>query len=78
MICVISHTALGKNIRYLRRKENLSRKEFAEKMGISEAELNTIETTDVVDIDADLLINICRFFHTDVETIVEKNVGEFF
>ena len=71
MICVITHTDLGRNIQYLRRKKGLSREIFAEKIGISTEVLITIETADEVEIDGDLLTHISRFFHTDVETIVE-------
>lgn len=74
MICVVSYTNLGKNIRYLRQCQNLSLEEFAAILGIAPADLNTIETADIVEIDAGLFQNICDFFHMDMQCLVEENL----
>ena len=74
MRCLISHTNLGKNIRYLRRQKSLSLEDFSEKLGIAPTELNIIETADIIDIDGELLQIICIFFHTDMETLVKKTI----
>ena len=44
MRCLISHTNLGKNIRFLRQQNNLSAEVFAEIFGIQPDDESSLET----------------------------------
>ena len=74
MRCVISHTNLGKNLQHLRGQQRMSLEELSEKTGISPEELNLLEITEVIEIDGEFLKRICDFFHTDIESLVEKMI----
>lgn len=74
MRCLISHTNLGKNIRFLRQKNNLSPEEFAEILGIVPENLIRFETEEIIDIHAEVFQKICGFFHMDMESLVDKNL----
>ena len=76
MIFVNNDDVLGKNIRYLRRLENISLEEFARRLGISASALNALETGENREIEDRVLNQICDFFSTDIQTLVEKTCGE--
>ena len=72
MIFVNNDDVLGKNIRYLRRRENISLEEFALRLGISASTLNALETGENREIEDWILNQIIDFFSTDFQTLVEK------
>ena len=74
MIFVNNDTVMGENICFLRQQEGLSLEELGKTVGIDPDGLYAIETGDSMEIDGMVLINICLFFHTDVQTLVEKNL----
>ena len=74
---LISHTNLGKNIRFLRQQNNLSPEVFAEIFGILSDDVISLETEEVVDIDGAVFQKICEFYHMDMEDLVDKNMKEF-
>ena len=76
MIFVNNDDVLGKNIRYLRRRENISLEEFELRLGISASTLNALETGETREIEDWILNQIIDFFSTDVQTLVEKSCGE--
>ena len=76
MIFVNNDDVLGKNIRYLRRRENISLEEFAVRLGISASTLHALETGENREIEDWILNQIIDFFSTDVQTHVEKSCGE--
>ena len=74
MIFVNNDDVLGKNIRHLRQRKDLSLGELAEIVGMDPDTLCAVEEGILMDIDALVLKKICRFFHMDVETLVEKKL----
>ena len=77
MIIVNNDTVMGENIRYLRQLHGLSLQYFAERMGMDPEDLEAIETGRLMEIDAEVLQNICVFFHILLENLVEKKVKNF-
>ena len=74
MIFVNNDDVMGKNIHALRCRRNLSAEEFSKVVGMDPAALYAIENGKNMEIEGQLLENICRFFHTDIESLVEKTV----
>ena len=74
MMFVTNDEVMGKNIRFLRQRENISLEEFAQSIGLSTSALDTIETGKCHEIEAWVLNLICDYFFTDVQTLVEKNL----
>ena len=74
MIFVNNDDVMGKNIRLLRQCTGLSPAEFAVEVGLEESTLSAIENGSCMEIDAEALCSICRLFHTDTQTLVEKNL----
>ena len=74
MIFVTNDDVMGSNIRYLRQREHLSPEVFAKNLGISVSALQRIENGEILEIEAWVLNQICEYFSTDVQTLVEKNI----
>ena len=74
MIFVNNDDVMGKNIRYLRQRENISLEEFAQRIGLSVSALNAIETGESREMNAWVLNLICDYFSTDIQTLVEKKM----
>ena len=65
---------MGKNIRYLRCKNGIAHDVLAKQSGISLQELSWIENGSLQEIDGQILLNICHFFHIPVEILVEQKL----
>ena len=74
MIFVNNDDVMGKNIRYLRQRENITLEEFAQRIGLSVSALNAIETGECREIKGWVLNLICDYFSTDIQTLVEKKM----
>ena len=74
MIFVTNDNVMGKNIRYLRCKNGIAHDVLAKQSGISLQELSRIENGSLQEIDGQILLNICHFFHIPVEILVEKKL----
>jgi len=74
MIFINNDDVMGRNIRYLRCRRNLSPEELSKVVGMDIAALYAIENGKSMEIEGQLLENICRFFHTDIESLVEKSI----
>ena len=74
MIVLTNNERMGKNIFHLRQKHNLSQESFCKQVGIDIPRLDAIETGILVVIDAQILINICRQFEIDLETVMDKTI----
>ena len=72
MIFVTNDSVMGNNIRRLRQQEHMTREEFAKRLGITVSALQAIEDGETLEIEAWILNQICDFFSTDVQTLVEK------
>ena len=72
MIFVTNDSVMGSNIRRLRQQEHLTREEFAKQFGIAVSVLQAIEEGETLETEAWVLNQICDFFSTDVQTLVEK------
>ena len=72
MIFVNNDTVMGSNIRYLRQKSGISLQDFARRMNIDPDILDSIETGKLLEIEGQVLLDICDFFSTDAQTLVEK------
>lgn len=71
MIFVTNDDRMGRNIRYLRQKENLSQENLAWLAGIECSSLDAIETGNQPEIDATALMRISRQFQVDIQALVE-------
>ena len=74
MIIVNNNDVMGKNICFLRQRGGLSPAELAASVGLAESTLSAIENGSCMEIDAEALHSICRLFHKDAQTLVEKNL----
>ena len=74
MVFINNDDVMGKNIHALRCRRNLSLEELSEIVGMDTAALYAIENGKSMEIEGQLLENICRFFHTDIESLVEKTM----
>ena len=74
MVFLNNDDVMGRNIRYLRQREHISPEDFARRLGITASALSTIETGENREIEDWLLDQICDFFSTDFQTLVEKNL----
>ena len=74
MIFVTNDDVMGKNIRFLRQRQGLYPEKFAEIVGMDPDDLFAIEEGLLMDIDAQVLLNISNFFHMETQCIVEKNL----
>jgi len=74
MIFVNNDDVMGRNIHDLRCRRNLSLEELSKVVGMDTAALYAVENGKSTEIEGRLLENICRFFHTDIESLVEKSI----
>ena len=74
MIIVTNDDRMGKNIRYLRQKQNLSQKALAESVGTACSVLDAIEQGTLLELDAQVFDKICKRFQTDIKTLVEEEI----
>ena len=74
MIFINNDDVMGKNIRFLRCRAGLSPAELSAEVGLEENTLIAIENGSCMEIDAEALHSICRLFHTDEQTLVEKKL----
>ena len=74
MIFINNDDVMGKNIHALRCQRNLSAVELSKVVGMDTAALYAIENGKSMEIEGQLLENISHFFHTDIESLVEKTV----
>ena len=74
MIFVTNDNVMGKNIHYLRCKNGIAHDVLAKQSGISLQELSRIENGSLQEIDGQILLNICHFFHIPVEILVEQKL----
>lgn len=71
MIFVTNDHQMGKNIRCLREKLNLSQEAFSRLVGMECASLDAIEQGILLEIDAQTLIKICEQFRVDAKSLIE-------
>ena len=71
MIFVTNDHQMGKNIRCLREKLNLSQEAFSRLVGLECASLDAIEQGILLEIDAQTLIKICEQFRVDAKSLIE-------
>ena len=71
MIFVTNDHQMGKNIRCLREKLNLSQEAFSRLVGLEYASLDAIEQGILLEIDAQTLIKICEQFRVDAKSLIE-------
>lgn len=70
MIIVTNSDILGKNIRYLRRKNWMTRRKLASLVRWDAASIKAMEKGQLRDIEKDTLFLLCRLFETDVMTMM--------
>ena len=71
MIFVTNDHQMGKNIRCLREKLNLSQEAFSRLVGMECASLDAIEQGILLEIDAQTLLKICGQFRVDAKSLIE-------
>ena len=71
MIFVTNDHQMGKNIRCLREKLNLSQEAFSRLVGMECASLDAIEQGILLEIDAQTLIKICEQFRVNAKSLIE-------
>ena len=74
MIFVNNDDVMGRNIQYLRQRENITLEEFTQRIGLSASALNAIKTGESREMNAWVLNLICDYFSTDIQTLVEKKM----
>jgi len=74
MIFITNDDVMGKNIRYLRCKKGIECDVLAKQFGITLQELSWIEDGYLQEMDGQILLNICQFFHISVDVLVEKRL----
>ena len=71
MMFVTNDHQMGRNIRCLRQKQNLSQEAFSRLVGMECASLDAIEQGILLEMDAQMLTNICTYFQVDKKSLVE-------
>ena len=74
MIVVTNNNRMGKNLKTLRRKHNMSQEALARLVGIEIDTLDNIEQGAVLEINAQVLTKICREFRVTVQMLMEDVV----
>ena len=70
MIIVTNSDILGSNICFLRKSLGMTRQELAEHIGWDDLLLAELEEDIVWEIDSQILIRICDFFHRDMDDML--------
>ena len=71
MIVVTNNDRMGKNLKKLRCKHNLSQEALAQLIGISGCSLDAIERGKQLEIDTQVIDKICRHFGIGVSALME-------
>ena len=71
MIIITNNERMGKNLRALRNKHNLSQEAFAQLLGLDINVLNDMEQGIVLEINAQTLSEICKEFCMSVQMLME-------
>ena len=74
MIVVTNNGQMGQNLKALRRKYNLSQEAFAQFSGLDIDVLNNIEQGIVLEINAQILSEICKEFCVTVQMLIEDTI----
>lgn len=67
--------SLGQNIQFLRKRENITQEEFAEKMNVSRQTISKWES-DAGFPETDKILQICELFSCNMDTLMRGNVEE--
>ena len=67
--------SLGQNIQFLRKRENITQEEFAEKMNVSRQTVSKWES-DAVFPETDKILQICELFSCSMDTLMRGSVEE--
>ena len=67
--------SLGQNIQFLRKRENITQEEFAEKMNVSRQTVSKWES-DAAFPETDKILQICELFSCDMDTLMRGSVEE--
>ena len=71
MIVMTNNDRMGKNLKTLRNQYNLSREALAQLVGLEIDTLHGIEQGMILEIDAQVLMIICKEFHVTVQMLME-------
>ena len=71
MIIITNNERMGKNLRALRNKHNLSQEAIAQLLGLDINVLNDMEQGIVLEINAQTLSEICKEFCMSVQMLME-------
>lgn len=71
MIFVTNDARMGRNIRHLRQMRNLSQEAFAAAVGMDSRTLAALERGTLLEIDAQILTEICCRFQVKIKKLVE-------
>ena len=75
-IFVANDEIMGKNIAYLRKKKRISRKLFAEMMGMTNLSLKCIEQGRIYEIPLLAFMNIFKFFDLEPATLLDIDLNK--
>ena len=76
MIIVLSSSIFGKNVRYLRRKQNMSIFRLAGQLALPVWTLFRIEAGGLRDLEDVLVRRICSLFSREMQTMVYEKLYE--
>lgn len=67
--------SLGENLQYLRKKDNITQEQLAEKLDVSRQSVSKWES-DTTYPEMDKLIQLCQMFHCSLDDLVQGNIYE--
>lgn len=74
MIYVLNNRNFGKNIRFLREREKLSKEALSEMIDTCPEILEEIEQGNQLDIEYEMIDALVRIFHTEVEILIGDEI----
>ncbi|MCM1155274.1 MAG: helix-turn-helix domain-containing protein [Roseburia sp.] len=69
--------SLGENLQFLRKKNDITQEQLAEKLDVSRQSISKWES-DTTYPEMDKLIQLCQLFHVSMDDLVQKDVGTLY
>ena len=69
--------SLGENLQFLRKRDNITQEQLAEKLEVSRQSVSKWES-DTTYPEMDKLIQICQMFHCSIDDMLQKDVSNLY
>lgn len=73
----INNMSLGENLQFLRKRDNITQEQLAEKLEVSRQSVSKWES-DTTYPEMDKLLQICQMFHCSVDDMLQKDVSNLY